>query len=131
MDIAMVCSVTNEARVTFESGVIDEEKLGACYETYAHVANIKEFMKIAKSIFLMLNCGLASVYLRRVLGGEIIRGHYDCQPHSFLLIDGFVVYITADQYGGPKVYVGPLTIPWSMASTQKIINREGCPRSLP
>ncbi|MEK6826458.1 MAG: hypothetical protein AABX90_02415 [Nanoarchaeota archaeon] len=57
---------------------------------------------------------MATLYLRDVIeGGDIVRGSYKDKNHTFPLIDGnTVVDITADQYGGPKIYVGLLRKPW-------------------
>ena len=67
-------------------------------------------------MFPNLNCGLATVYLRKLFSdGRIVNGKYKDNNHTFLLLeDSVVVDITSDQYGGPKVYVGPLQSPWSL-----------------
>ena len=67
-------------------------------------------------MFPNLNCGLATVYLRKLFSdGKIVNGKYQNKNHTFLLLeDSVVVDITSDQYGGPKVYVGLLQSPWSL-----------------
>lgn len=50
----------------------------------------------------------------RLSEGEIRNGSYAGHGHTFLVIEGVVVDITADQFDGPDVYVGPLVAPWSL-----------------
>ncbi len=81
---------------------------------YNPLEDIGSFIKRSRKLFPRLNCGLATLYLREILeDGTVVQGKYNGKNHTFLLIDGnTVVDITADQYGGPKVYVGPLRKPW-------------------
>ena len=103
-----------KARKKFKSGRIDKNKLALFYYRYNPISDTKTFVKRSRRLFPNLNCGLASLYLKDKLHvGEIIRGKYNGKNHTFLLIDDEVVVdITADQYGGPEVYVGPLKKPW-------------------
>ena len=103
-----------EARERFESGKIDKNKLARLYHEYNPISDTKTFVRRSRRLFPSLNCGLASLYLRDNLRvGEVVRGKYHGENHTFLLIDDEVVVdITADQYGGPEVYVGPLKKPW-------------------
>jgi len=103
-----------EARERFESGEIDKNKLARLYQGYNPISDTKTFVRRSRRFFPNLNCGLASLYLKDNLhAGEVIRGKYNGENHTFLLIDDEVVVdITADQYGGPKVYVGHLRKPW-------------------
>jgi len=81
---------------------------------YNPVANIESFLDWAKDQFPKLNCGLTAVYLKHHLGtGQIIKGSYNKEHHTFLEIGDNIIDITADQFGGPKIYVGPLKLPWS------------------
>jgi len=110
----MIREQASKVRLQFEQRHIDKKLLKELYSHYADVGDADVFVEKAFDLFPRLNCGLASVYLRQVLGtGQIIRGRYGNKKHTFLLIDGKVVDITADQYGGPKVYVGPLRKPWA------------------
>lgn len=61
------------------------------------------------------------MYLKHILGiGKEERGKYGEEDHTFLLIEEekpeqrLVIDITSDQYGGPRVYVGPLQAPWGL-----------------
>lgn len=101
-----------QTRKQFEIGLADQELLINLYREYADVGDTEQFVNKAKYIFPHGNCGLASLYLRKELGGEIIQGRYGEHDHTFLVVDDTVVDITADQFGGPKVYVGPLQLPW-------------------
>lgn len=106
-------AVVFEARKEFEAGLIDQELLADLYAGYADVGNTPRFVTQARKLFPDGNCGLATLYLQKKLGGKIVQGTYMKHNHTFLLVDDSVVDITADQYGGPKVYIGPLRSPWS------------------
>lgn len=103
-----------QTRKQFEAGITDRELLIELYREYADAGDTSQFVNKARNIFPLGNCGLASLYLKRELGGEVVQGKYGEHNHTFLLIDDTVVDITADQFGGPKVYVGPLQFPWSL-----------------
>ena len=113
LDIKQIAS---KARADFEAWRIDEDKLKRLYQQYCPLADIDSFMNSAKEMFPNLNCGLATVYLRKLFSrGIIVNGKFENNNHTFLLLeDSLVVDITSDQYGGPKVYVGPLQSPWSL-----------------
>lgn len=103
----------HEIRKQFEARTIDQNLLAQLYQEYSDVGDTIKFIAKARDIFPRGNCGLASLYLRKELGGRIVRGKYGRHRHTFLLIDDTVVDITTDQFGGPKVYIGPLQSPWS------------------
>ena len=104
----------NKIRTDFEKGTVNGPLLRKLYKKYnPSIRNLEEFVKEALHIFPNLNCGLTAVYLKHLLGGDIIKGKFKVHNHTFLVIKNLVVDITADQYGGPKVYVGPLTYPWA------------------
>ena len=97
------------------------EELSRLYRMYNPAVDADAFVSKAEQLFPNLNCGLASAYIRDVVGaGDIIRGKYNQTNHTFLLIDDTVVVdITADQYGGPKIYVGVLKLPWAVKNGHK------------
>ncbi len=101
-------------RKSFEKKEIPQEKLERLYSQYNPVKDIKTFIRRAAESFPRGNCGLASVYLQQFLPtAEVIKGKYGLESHTFLLLDKrLVVDITADQFDGPKVYVGPFCDPW-------------------
>ncbi|MDD2785588.1 MAG: hypothetical protein PHS79_01690 [Patescibacteria group bacterium] len=105
-----------QVREAFETWIVSLDLLANLYSGYNPDVDAQRFVEDALKIFPKLNCGLASVYLQKVLGGgEIVRGAYGVNAHTFLVLDeNVVVDITADQYGGPKVYVGELKFPWSI-----------------
>ena len=105
--------IVQEARDDFENGLIDQNLLVELYRGYTDVGDTARFVTKAREIFPNGNCGLASLYLKKELGGEIVQGKYGEHNHTFLLHNDTVIDITADQFGGPKVYVGPLRSPWS------------------
>lgn len=102
------------AREKFENGKINYPLLRNLYQKYNRLDDIDKFIKEAKEIFPRLNCGLATLYLKDVLKeGEIKRGEYRNESHTFLLLkNNIIIDITADQFNGPKVYVGLLKFPW-------------------
>jgi hypothetical protein len=86
------------------------------YKQYNNIPQIDLFVRQAKELFPELNCGLASIYLKdKLKKGIIVQGTYAGENHTFLLINQIVIDITADQYGGPEVYVGPLEEPWKLS----------------
>ena len=116
MDLVSLERQASEVREMFENRDISLSKLIELYQQYNSLNNTEEFVKKSSELFPKLNCGLASLYVRDVLKqGEVVMGKYGNERHTFLLLnDGIIVDITADQYDGPKVYVGPLRKPWSI-----------------
>jgi hypothetical protein len=104
------------ARSKFQDNVIKSSLLSELYKKYnPRVEDIDEFVGLASKSFPDLNCGLASVYLQHTLQeGKIVQGSYNNHNHTFLKVRSEIVDITADQFGGPKVYVGALVLPWSL-----------------
>lgn len=101
-------------RTDFESGNIPRYLLAKLYSQYNPTIKIDPFINEAANLFPKLNCGLASAYLQYSLGkGIIINGSYGDHNHTFLSLGETIVDITADQFGGPKIYIGPLRAPWS------------------
>lgn len=114
MNTSTTEKIVHGIRKQFEEGSVDQGLLAQLYRGYANVGNTRRFVAKAKDIFPHGNCGLASLYLKKELGGQIVQGIYGGHEHTFLLVDGTVIDITSDQFGGPKVYVGPLQSPWSL-----------------
>jgi hypothetical protein len=104
------------ARRRFESQQVCPAILSVLYQAYNPLPDIGSFINRAKTLFPRLNCGLASIYLQKLLNrGDIIQGHYASHRHTFLMLNhSLIVDITADQFGGPKVYVGPVKAPWGL-----------------
>lgn len=117
MSIAAIKKIANKYRGAFEVGAVDQQLLVKLYREYKDVGDTVRFVSKAKDIFPQANCGLASLYLKQKLGGRIVQGKYGEHDHTFLLVDDTVIDITADQFGGPKVYVGPLRLPWTLRKT--------------
>lgn len=106
-----------EVRKKLEAGAVDQRQLETLYAGYTSVPRVSLFVKRARKQFPNLNCGLASVLLRHELQeGEVVNGKYGPENHTFLLLHGnAIVDITADQYGGPTVYVGTIQKPWALS----------------
>ncbi len=110
---ADIRDIAEAIRMKFERRQIPKEELARLYSRYNPQVDGNIFIKEAEKLFPKLNCGLATVYLQKVLGGEIVNGQFQNHNHTYLLLNGEVVDITADQYGGPEVYVGELKFPWA------------------
>lgn len=107
-------------RANFEANRIPHQQLAELYSRYNPNVEINSFLGEAARLFPKLNCGLTSVYLHHVLGkGKIINGSYARRNHTFLSLGNTIIDITADQFGGPKIYIGPLIAPWSAKPVQQ------------
>lgn len=110
-----------EVRSKFESNAIPYDELAEAWLEYKpSTTDIGSFITHAMMIFPRNNCTLASVYLRKCLGiGDIQKGFYNQYRHAVLGVstaldyNSLIIDITADQFEGPRVYVGPLISPWS------------------
>lgn len=124
MNLSIVEQIASEARADFENLRINETELKQLYQQYNPLEDIDSFMRTAGEIFPHLNCGLATVYMKRLFpDGKIVNGKYHNNDHTFLLLEeSVVVDITSDQYGGPRVYVGPFQSPWSLKFKYPAIN---------
>ena len=112
MEEINLVDVARNVRRNFEKRTIDYLLLGELYQEYNPCPDIAEFIDTSKKIFPRYNCGLASVYLQHLLGGEIVQESYSRYQHTFLLLEKIIIDITADQFGGPRIYVGALIRPW-------------------
>lgn len=111
-----VYDIAKETRLEFAQGLVPDDLLAELYTAYEPVDDIGSFLRCAAAMFPIANCGLTSVYLQhRLQAGELVHGTYAGQGHTFLKLGGMaVVDITADQFGGPAVYAGELTMPWKL-----------------
>ena len=115
MNVEELELAAGKIREDFEKQNINYNLLKELYLRDNSIGDIDSFIEESKKVFPKLNCGLASVYLKEKLKvGEVVKGKYKEANHTFLLIDEeIIVDITADQFGGQKVYVGPVIYPWS------------------
>ena len=103
-----------KVRGRFERKEINYSRLAKLYLKYnQNINHIKEFIQLSKELFPKGNCGLVSIYLKDLIGGEIINGSYNGHNLTFLLFKNKIIDITADQFGGPSLYIGKLRDPWS------------------
>ena len=109
-------SKIDNIRSDFERGSIPNSILVSLYSGYNKEVDSSVFVTKSKKMFPKLNCGLTSLYIQKKLGeGEIVRGSYLGNPHTFLMLDDKqIVDITADQYGGLGVYIGKIKQPWKL-----------------
>ena len=107
-----------EIRRKFETNKVNKKLLKSLYQKYNPLDDVNSFVEKAQELFPKLNCGLTTLYLKNKLGhGKIINGRYKKNNHTFLLLPkNILVDITADQYSGPKVYVGEVKKPWVVNS---------------
>jgi hypothetical protein len=114
--LTKVRSTAIDVRQAFDKGTVPRPLLRELYLEYnPDVLDLDQFLSYATDIFPKGNCGIASIYLRHVLGqGIVTEGQYLTEQHQFLQLGKVVVDITADQFGGPPVYVGPLELPWNL-----------------
>jgi hypothetical protein len=107
--------IAHETRAEFEAWTVPVPELKEWYQAYNPVGDINRFFRWAEKHFPMGGCGLATLLLQHKLAaGRILRGSYAGQNHTLLgLPEQLGVDITADQYGGPKVYFGKIEPPWS------------------
>lgn len=109
--------LVERVRDEFEHGNADRRMLEKLYRNTTD-ANPGNFVQAALESFPDGNCSIASLYLRQKLRkGKVVTGRFHGEPHAFLLLNPetrYIADITADQYGGPKVYIGPLVQPWSL-----------------
>ncbi len=105
-------AAARKARRELRLGRVDRGLLARLYHGYQPIPEVRRFVERGLGMFPKLCCGLASVYLRhRLAEGVVHCGSYAGQPHTVLVVRGWVVDVTADQFGGPGVYVGPLVPP--------------------
>lgn len=97
--------------------MFDDEELIEAAKTVYEGYDPEEMILYSDQEFPYDCCDLATAYLQRKLGGEVVHGFYDDNSHTFLLLGGNIVDITADQFDdGPEIYHGPLVKPWSLRS---------------
>lgn len=118
-------AIAETSRTDFESGAISVDHVLEVGRLYLPAGAIDMYGAEVPAIltyFPSMACDLASAVLRHRVGyGEVSEGSYEGLVHTFLnlgetaLGPETIVDITADQYGGPRMYVGPLTEPWSKA----------------
>lgn len=116
LNLLNIKQIADKIRADFEAQRINESELKQLYSHYNPLKDIDSFVRNAREMFPKLNCGLATICLKRLFPqGKIINGKYNNNNHTFLLLEeSIVVDITSDQYGGLRVYVGPLQNPWSL-----------------
>lgn len=114
-------TVANRARTEFDEKKVERKKLIHLFEKqnpdFGTGADI--IVDLHLRTFPFLACELATIYMQYLLqDGEVTSGSYVTPdgivlPHTFLMFDDLTgVDITADQFRGPKVYVGPIVAPW-------------------
>ena len=117
--------LARQCRADFEAGRVSNDELVELYGKYLpeQTFGLRLFLDHERGRFPANNCQPATVYLRHKVGyGEIDDGQYlvgnTLRPHTFLNVGQTVMALetivdyTADQFGGPAVYTGPIMEPW-------------------
>jgi hypothetical protein len=115
-------TIAGEARSAFESGQVTVDMLIGLYSNIEN-RRVQDLGRLAVEIDYLLpyfpyqNCEYASVYLGSQVGqGQMLCGYYDFRPHKVWdvgpVVGETIMDITADQFGGPPIYIGPLVLPW-------------------
>lgn len=78
---------------------------------------VDKLMETAKRLFPTGCCGLASCLVAaEIPDAKVVTGAYvhdgEERPHTWVEYESMVVDVTADQFGGPRVYVGEKTSEW-------------------
>lgn len=111
-----ILEIATATRRSFEDGSLDYELLAERFQQWFPKNNDpKYYAELTKTEFPAGCCGPASAYLRSEIGkGDITYGSYQNMGHLVLKISKKeIVDITADQFGGPAIYVGSLQYPWT------------------
>lgn len=104
-----------DLRRQFESGEAYTPGLMRLYNSLLKkpIEDIEGFFRSASQLFPRNNCGIATAALFDRLGGQISKDlTYGGISHTVLELGDRIVDITADQFGGPTVYVGKIIAPW-------------------
>jgi|GEM_PF-3381607 len=131
--VSKIKKVAQQARQNLESGRVDRKLLAKLYAKYnQNIEDPDEFVAQGLAMFPRLCCGIASVYLKHLLGsGKIVTGKCGEELHTFLLVDDFVIDITGDQFGGQSVFIGQVQFHISYQSTfRSFQNSKGLSLSL-
>ena len=114
--LSKVWRIAHRARREFEERALPLPRLMRLYARYNVAVEAERFCIAAIDGFPRGACGLASLHLVTLLGrGEVVYGRFIDEGHTFVLLeDDVVVDITADQFGGPPVHVGPIHDPWHL-----------------
>ena len=140
MNNSDISRIALTVRNQWETGEIDWEQLEKSYQAWVqefgktnhqlqlNLFGIKRIVATAKSYFPKGCCGMASCCLADLIPkSKIVHGHYKktkrwflfwnkttLEPHTWVMVNDKLIDITADQFGGPKIYIGPLLSPWML-----------------
>lgn len=113
----MLKAIAKKMRKAFETQAIPSQELIDAYQAYHPTKNIKQIVQSSQKTFPHGTSKLTAAYLQKEIGtGTIVHGNYKGKQHAFLKVGKTIIDITADQYGGPAVYVGPLKAPWDLVT---------------
>jgi hypothetical protein len=118
---------TKALKIHYLQSVIDKH---LPYIAESYKAGLAQWIEQTIAEYPVNSCELATaVLLDRLQTGKIVYGRYEYKPlgphntrksHSFWSTSDpkneitLIADITADQYGGPPIYVGPLIQPWTI-----------------
>ncbi len=105
--------IAQESRRIFERKEVDLTHLTELYMRFFRKKNAEDMISFSIEMFPNTCCYVATLFLKEQLkGSRYISGGYKRFNHDFLEYRGRILDITADQFGGPRIYVGPLVLPW-------------------
>lgn len=108
-----IADIAIEARLEFIHKTINQRLLSALYRYHFPINPIHPHLPRLLQEFPNNGAQLATTYLQYIFGGEITKGQYERHNHYFLTLPrNVIVDITADQFGGPEIFVGKIRPPW-------------------
>jgi hypothetical protein len=118
----------HQLRTELEAGLCEPGDILRAMQRYYEPSSLQEvdIHVISKIItgFPQRCCDAATALLGvRLGGGLIVPGLYENNRHSYLLVGDVMADITADQFNGPPVYIGPLAEPWSVQVDRDFISQ--------
>lgn len=131
--------LAEEARREWEQDAIDYKLLCKLYRKWVEEFGltdhrvelddygIRSIVQLARHYFPKGCCGVASCWLaRKIPDSKLVHGAYQIrkkkwfglkvkvteEPHTWIETGDTIIDITADQFGGPKIYIGPVKEPY-------------------
>jgi len=132
-NIEEIRKIAAATRADFEAAAITDSELLELANRYVpqDIAIWEEVLAAGRPKFPAFSCDFTTIVLRHRIGyGDVTKGSYESFVHTFLHIgqtaiaDRTIVDIASDMYGGPPIYIGELTHPWSEAQDWLIEENE-------
>ncbi len=119
--IEEIAEMAVDTRLELINRSVDMRLLAILHKQHFPLHQIRDILPQILQDFPQNNSTIATSYLQFIMGGDVTRGQYEHHPHFYLTLPrNVIVDITADQFGGPEVFVGKIRSPW-----QDMIGRKG------